>query len=199
MHEFNYNNSIKTKTMKKLAVLFAAVCCVMTLSATTYTSHIKVTINGISTEQDQVQVNVTSANGQYNLSLKNFSLTVEGITLPVGNIEVNGVEGVDEYGYTTIRYNQPIMITPGDNPAYSESDWIGPMLGEVPIELTSRFTDTALSANIDIDMTSVLGQVIEVSLFGVAPAEPALDGDVNKDNEVNVADVNAVIDIILNQ
>ena len=59
--------------------------------------------------------------------------------------------------------------------------------------MTSRFTDTALSANIDISL-ELLNQVIGVELFGVAPA---LEGDVNKDGEVNIADVNKIISIIL--
>lgn len=179
--------------MKKLFVIMAAACCALAINATTYTSHIKVSINQNSSEQDEVKVEVTQQNGTYSLSLKNFSLTAEGVTLPVGNIEVTGVAGVDEYGYTTILFNGPIYIAPGDDPAYSQDEWLGPMLGEVPIDLSARFTDTALSANIDITMEA-LGQVITVNLFGVAPA---LEGDVNYDGEVTVSDVNKVIDIIL--
>lgn len=179
--------------MKKLFVLMAAVCCAMALSATTYSSHLKVVINGEAAEQDQVQVVVTKADNGYNLSLKNFCLTIGEAVMPVGNIEVTNVEGVDEYGYTTIHHNSPLAITPGDDGVHQESEWVGPMLGEVPIDLTARFTDSALNANIDIELT-ILGQTIEVSLFGVAPV---LDGDVNHDNEVNIADVNNVIDIVL--
>ena len=58
---------------------------------------------------------------------------------------------------------------------------------------------TALSATIDIDMMSMMGQVISVELFGVAPATAGLEGDVNHDSEVNLADVNAVIGIILDK
>ena len=174
--------------------MLAVVCCFMALNATTYTCHLKVAINDIVSEQDQVQVDVNHENGMYNLSLKNFCLVTDGVTLPVGNITVTGVEGVNEYGYTTIIFNAPIEITPGEDPNYSESEWIGPLLGEVPIELTSRFIDTALSANIDIDMVAMLGQVIKVSIFGIAPA---LEGDVNHDMEVNINDINAVVNIIL--
>ncbi len=39
--------------------------------------------------------------------------------------------------------------------------------------------------------------VIAVNVFGIAPATEGLEGDVNKDNEVSIADVNSVIDIIL--
>lgn len=180
--------------MKKLFVMMAAVCCALAINATTYTSHIKVTVNTSSSEQDEVQVVLNEQNGLYNLSLKNFCLTAEGMTLPVGNIELSGLHGVDQYGYTTIVFNGPITITAGDDPAYGQDDWLGPMLGEVPIIATARFTDTALSANIDINL-EMLDQIIGVNLFGVAPA---LEGDVNHDGEVTVSDVNKVIDIILN-
>ena len=180
--------------MKKVLFTLAALCCTMALSATTYTCHLKVTINGESTEQDEVPVEVTLDNGLYNLNLNNFSLTADGVTLPVGNIEVMGVAGVDEYGYTTISYDDPVFITPGNDPQYGEDEWLGPMLGEVPLDMTARFTASALSAGIDIDLAATMGQVIRVELFGVAPA---LEGDVNKDGEVNISDVNAVIRIIL--
>jgi hypothetical protein len=180
--------------MKKIIAMLAAVSCSLALSATSYMCHLKVVINDVATEQDQVQVDVTKENGAYNLNLKNFLLVADGITLPVGNISVSGVEGVNEFGYTTITFSAPINITPGDDPNYNESDWIGPLLGDVPIDLTARFIGTALNANIDINMMDMLGQVINVSIFGVAPV---LKGDVNNDNEVNIADVNAVIDVIL--
>lgn len=176
---------------KRFLITLAAVCCTLALSATTYTCHLKVTINGTSTEQDQVPVEVVEEDNTYTLTLKNFVLIAEGIPMPVGNIQVAGVKGIDEYGYTTIMFNSPVPITAGDDPQYDF--WMGPDLGEVPLDLTSRFTDSALSANIDIDL-QLLGQIIGVELFGVAPV---LEGDVNKDGEVNIADVNNVIRIIL--
>lgn len=180
--------------MKKAFALFAAACCALALSATTYTCHIKVVVNGIVSEQDEVPVVVNESNGTYDLSLNNFCLTTEGITMPVGNIAVSGVEGIDEYGYTTIKFNAPITITAGNDGVHSQDEWIGPMLGEVPIDLTARFINSALDANIDIEL-AVLGQTIGVSLFGVAPS---IKGDVNEDGEVTISDVNSVIDIILN-
>ena len=179
--------------MKKLFVFMAAACCAMALSATTSTSHLKVTINGSAAEQDQVLVEVANTNGVYTLTLKNFVLIAEGVPMPVGNIEVSGVEGVDEFGYTTITFNGPINISAGDDPQYDF--WLGPELGEVPLDMVARFTGTAMSANIDINL-ELLNQIIGVQLFGVAPE---LKGDVNKDGEVTVADVNAVVKEILNQ
>ncbi len=72
--------------MKKFFVFMAAACCAMALSATTYTSHLKVTINETVAEQDQVQVEVVNTNGVYTLTLKNFVLVAEGVPMPVGNI-----------------------------------------------------------------------------------------------------------------
>jgi len=50
------------------------------------------------------------------------------------------------------------------------------------------------------EVAALFGSCMEnegvVQLFGVAPAPKT--GDVNKDGEVNIADVNNVIDIILN-
>ena len=164
----------------------------MALNATNYACHLKVVVNGHATEQDLVPVVVTNNNGTYDLSLKNFVLESDGENIPVGNIEVNGVTGTDEYGYTTIIYNEPITITPGDDPQYDY--WLGPMLGAVPVNLTARFTAAAANATIDIQLGDM---VISVDIFGVAPVEELVEGDVNKDGEVNIGDVNAVIKIIL--
>jgi len=183
--------------MKKFFAFLAAVGCAMALNATIYTCHVKVTINGTVSEQEEVPVEVNENNGAYDLNLKNFVLISEGIPMPVGNVTVTGVEGVDEYGYTTIHYDDNITITAGDDPQYDY--WMGPMLGLVPTVATARFIDTAISGDLHIDMSSTLGQVISVSIFGVAPAQEGMEGDVNKDSEVNIADVNRVIDIILSK
>ena len=181
--------------MKKFIVCFAAVCCALAISATTYTCHVKVIINGESTEQDEVPVVITENNGLYSLNLNNFVLWMGNYPMPVGNIAISGVPGVDEHGYTTTKFTDNITISEGDDPQYDT--WAGPLLGDVPIDAIARFTDTALSATIGIDMMSMLGQIINVELFGVAPAAASLEGDVNHDGEVNIADVNSVIDIIL--
>lgn len=179
--------------MKQTLSILAALCCAVALNATTYACHLKVVVNGVASEQDLVPVEVTNNNdGTYDLSLKNFALISEGESIPVGNIEVTGVNGTDEYGYTTIIYNESVMITEGNDPQYDY--WLGPMLGEVPLELTSRFTNSALTATIDITLGDM---VIAVDLFGVAPVDELSEGDVNHDGDVNIGDINAVIKIIL--
>ena len=179
--------------MKHSLAILAALCCAMALNANSYACHLKVVVNGHVSEQDLVHVVVTNNNnGTYDMSLKNFVLESDGENIPVGNIEVNGVAGIDEYDYTTIIYNEPITITPGDDPQYDY--WLGPMLGAVPVDLTARFIDAAANATIDIQLGDM---VITVDIFGVAPAEELMEGDVNGDNEVNIGDINAVIKLIL--
>ncbi len=181
--------------MKKFIACFAALCCAMALSATTYTCHVKVTINGNVSEQDEVQVTVVENNGAYDLDLKNFVLISDGIPLPVGNVTVTGVEGIDEYGYTTLNFDGFVNITPGDDPNYDY--WMGPLLGNVPTKAIARFIDTAISGDLHIDLTQSMNQDISVSIFGIAPAQSSLEGDVNHDGELSIADVNLLIDKIL--
>lgn len=183
--------------MKKIIFTLAALCCAMAINATTYTCHVKVTVNGYTTEQDEVQVDINRNDGAYDLSLKNFVLLSEGQAVPVGNVNLTGVPGIDEYGYTTLFFDDDIMITNGDDPQYDY--WLGPMISPVPTDAIARFTDTAISGDLYIDLSSTMGQIINVSIFGIAPSEGGLEGDVNKDKEVNIADVNKVIDIILSK
>lgn len=60
----------------------------MALSATTYTCHLKVVINGDPTEQEEVPVLVTNDNGSYSMFLNNFVLWMDGFPMPVGNITI---------------------------------------------------------------------------------------------------------------
>jgi len=181
--------------MKKLASLFILACFTLALGATDYSGHLRVTVNGEVTEQEQVPVQVTQdADGLYTLSLNNFVLESGDVKLPVGNITIKGVKGVDEYGYTTINYDDAVTITAGDDPNYSEDEWLGPMLGKVNIAMESRLTPTALDVTISIDLSATLGQKVEVDMFAVAPL---LKGDVNDDTEVSINDVNEVVDIIV--
>ena len=180
--------------MKKFFAFAAAACCAMALSATTYTCHLKVEINGQATEQEEVPVLVTNDNGSYSMYLNNFVLWMEGFPMPVGNITITNVQGVVEHGYTTIHYKGDINITAGDDPQFDT--WAGPLLSPVPVEIVTRFTETAAHASIYINLAN-MGQEINVSAFGVAPAPAVLEGDVNHDGEISVADVNRVIDLIL--
>ena len=72
------------------------------------------------------------------------------------------MEASEADGVKNFAVKQNINIVEGD----VEADfWMGPQLGEVPVDLTGKMTDYKLYCNINIDMVSTLGQTINVK-FG---------------------------------
>ena len=127
----------------------------------TYSEPLYVTINGETTPKQMAAVDVeTLAGGNINFALKNFILSVETESLYVGNIAVSDI-AVESDG--TFAYTGSITISKGDTPA--GADWMGPDLGNVPLELKGRFVgEDHVLVSIDIDMMSVMGQIINVHL-----------------------------------
>lgn len=152
--------------MKKTLLTFClSLCalCGMAQTQTNYNEKLVVKINEVSTDSIPAAITVIdNGDGTCDFSLKNFMLVGVDTTMPIGNVDLKGVKMETIDGISTISTNQSIIIQPGDDPNYNESQWIGPMLEEVPIVLTGKLTATALYANIDIDMTESLEQVINV-------------------------------------
>lgn len=152
--------------MKKTLLTFClSLCalCGMAQTQTNYNEKLVVTINEVSTDSIPAAITVVdNGDGTCDFSLKNFMLVGKDAPMPIGNVDLKGVKMETIYGISTISTNQSIIIQPGDDPNYNESQWLGPMLEEVPIVLTGKLTATALYANIDIDMTESLEQVINV-------------------------------------
>lgn len=152
--------------MKKTLLTFClSLCalCGMAQTQTNYNEKLVVTINEVSTDSIPAAITVIdNGDGTCDFSLKNFMLVGEDAPMPIGNVDLKGVKMETIDGISTISTNQSIIIQPGDDPNYNESQWLGPMLEEVPIVLTGKLTATALYANIDIDMTESLEQVINV-------------------------------------
>ncbi|MBR0360972.1 MAG: calycin-like domain-containing protein, partial [Paraprevotella sp.] len=151
------------KTLLTIALAVFALCG-FAQSTTTYTDDLTVTINGESTEPQETNILVTeNADGTYTLSLKNFMLGAGEDALGVGNIELSGITATEENGIKTFHVNQTINIAEGD--AEGVETWLGPMLGDVPIVLSAKMTNEKLYCTIDIDMMSLLEQIIYV-VFG---------------------------------
>lgn len=152
--------------MKKTLLTFClSLCalCGMAQTQTNYNEKLVVKINEVSTDSIPAAITVIdNGDGTCDFSLKNFMLVGKDAPMPIGNVDLKGVKMETIDGISTISTNQSIIIQPGDDPNYNESQWIGPMLEEVPIVLTGKLTATALYANIDIDMTESLEQVINV-------------------------------------
>lgn len=147
-------------------------------SAKVYTEDLYVTINNKETAGPQpTSVTVqTRYDGKINFLLKNFMLGSGEEVIPVGNIEVLGLErNGDDFSF-----NGNILITAGDLEGIESDSWFGPFLGDVPLNLTGKFVDdNHLKVSIGIDMSEKFGQVIDVHL-GYTPTIANMTVGANK-------------------
>ena len=151
--------------MKKflLTIAVAMTTLFATAQTKTYTDNLTVSVNGETSAPQQTTINVKSnSDGTYTLSLNNFMLVDTESTIPVGNIVIHNIAAEEADGVNNFAVNQNINIVEGDVVA---DYWMGPMLGEVPVDMTGKMTDYKLYCNIDIDMSALLGQKINVK-FG---------------------------------
>ncbi len=148
--------------MKKIFTLIAAIATTLNVLATDYTGTLTVSVNGEGGSQDAT-VSITENSGKYTLSIDNFML---GEDTPVGKIEVKDLTGTTKDGVTTLRTSQTIMMEAGSDPTIPEDEWLGLMLNEmggVPILMAANFDGNNMFTSISIDMTSTLGQLIDVT------------------------------------
>lgn len=148
--------------MKKFTTLLAVAILAIQGQATVYNGQLTVNVNGAVAEQAQ-PITIEESNGTYTLSIKNFSLTSGSDKIGVGNIVVSGLKNTGTATVKEVATNQKVTIAAGDDS--SVDAWMGPMLGEVPIDLKATFNDNALNTSINIDMTSTLSQYIKVSFI----------------------------------
>ena len=130
---------------------------------TTYTDDLVVTINEESTEPQKTDIKVTTnADGTYTLALDNFMLGAGEDVLPVGNIVLENITGEEKNGIVTLNVTRTINIQPGTTEGIAEENWLGPMLGDVPVVLVAEMTADKLHCLIDIDMMEAIQQMIKV-------------------------------------
>ncbi len=161
--------------MRKLLLTAACLCAASLGFATDYTDNLVVTVNGESNEVPETTVTVQELdNGNINFLLSNFTMTLSGNDAYVGNIELDDIEVTTEEGYKTFTYSGSTTIPAGNIEGVDEADWLGPMLGNVPLEMTGKMTDEQLYVTIDIDL-ELLSQTIHVEFgsdFEVTVQEP---------------------------
>lgn len=151
--------------MRKILLTFFTICLtVSTATAQNYTEDLIISVNGLSTKSPAANITVerNADNTACTFSLQNFCLIDEESNIPVGNITLEGVTMVDKGTYYELSTEQTIQITPGDDESIPV--WLGPELGDVPIVLSGKLTNTHLSANLDIDMSLAIGQIINVAV-----------------------------------
>lgn len=185
--------------MKKIFTLMMMAVMALGMTAKDYTGTLTVIVDGDGGSQDAVvSIEEGATAGTYTLSIKNFMLDNDGDPLPVGNIVLKDIPGTTVAGKTTITFNQNVLIENGD--LEEVPMWLGPVLGEVPIVMVAQFNDSDINVDIDINLES-LGQVIAVSFTNIEK-QPGGDtyapGDVNRDGNVNGADVTDLYTILLN-
>lgn len=152
--------------MRKLSTLFCAVLMTLSAMATDYKGNLTVSINGEGSTQPAT-ISIVENAGKYNLSILNFMLGEGESVLPVGNIVIENVTGAVAGNLTTLYVNKNITIQKGNAAGIADNAWLGPMLGEVPVKMSSSFnTNGLLGVNIDINMVT-LGQVINVTFENV--------------------------------
>lgn len=177
--------------MKKTLLAILTLCCSLTIAAQetkTYTDDLVVSVDGESTPAQKTDIEVTFSEDKTTctLALKNFCLG----EIKVGNIIVDNISLKEEDGYKTFEVSRIINITAGDLPGTTESDWIGPLLFDVPIEMTGKVTDDRLYCTIDINM-ELLNQIIKVT-FGNDITTSVSAITTNHNGKVNVYTINGV-------
>ena len=167
--------------MKKtlLTLMFAIATTFAMAQTTTFTDNLVVTIDGESTDPQETTIIVEqNANGTYKLALNNFTL---GGMIQVGNIVLDGITVTESNGIKSFQTSQEIFITAGEG---NEEDWMGPMLGAIPVSLTGKMDTENLYCTIDIDMSEALGQMINV-VFGEEDKVTSIE-DITVENSANV-------------
>ena len=148
--------------MKKFFSLIAAATLALTAMATDYTGTLAVTVNGETTNVPGTSISVTNDGSNYTLSVINFMLPVEGgDPIGVGTITLS-TQALVNNNLALLKVDQNITIAEGSDP--NVEFWMGPMLGDVPIKMTSLVADKAAYVNIDIELTE-MEQTINVKFL----------------------------------
>lgn len=147
---------------KTLLSLALALLSSLSMSAKDYTDTLDVTVNGLTTTQTATISVDKQADGRYNFALKNFKLNMAGAVMGIGNIELKNLVPATSSKGEVLATDTTITISNGDDK--SVAMWMGPMLGQIPLQLKTLVQDNHLYTVIDIDMAS-LNQVIHVT-FG---------------------------------
>ena len=130
------------------------------LESTDYSGFLTVTVNGNSADSQITTIRlIKNTDASYSFALDNFILGAGEDAMPIGNILLKNLT-VSEDG-NSFTANQTIQITEGNKEGVTS--WLGPQLGDVPVVLSATKNGDNMTADIDIDMTNTIGQIIKVS------------------------------------
>lgn len=130
----------------------------------TYDKYVGVTINGAISAPVAAPIEVKyNEDNTIDFNLKNFCLG----TIGVGNITLPGLAYNTTDG--TFSYTGNLNITAGDKEGIDP--WLGPALGDIPLNLQGTIKDDYFYVTIGIDMTGTdLKQMIDVEVGDLATA-----------------------------
>ena len=132
----------------------------------TYNKYVGVTVNGDLSAPVAAPIKVTYyEDNTIDFNLENFCLGDIG----VGNIALNNLNYATD---GTFSYNGKLEIAAGNDTDIEE--WIGPGLGEIPLNLQGTVTEDYFYVTIAIDMTESIGQVIDVEVGDLATANVSI-------------------------
>lgn len=167
------------KFLLTLSLCFAAFTA---MAQKQYTEKIVVTLDELSFPEATSTLSVTTNdNGTCDFVLPNFLLPSPepgADPMYVGTIDLKGVKMVKGEKANKISTDTNIEILPGNMEGVMTEQWIGPMLGPVPIKLDGELTDTDMSATIHIAMPNmnivvVIGEPIQSGIGQVAVQQSA--------------------------
>ena len=148
--------------MKKIFTLLMAATLSIGSYAKDYTDTLAVTVNGSTTTQTATISVDKNQDGTYNFNLKNFMLKAGEQTIGIGNIELKNLVPATSSKGEVLATDTTITISEGDDK--SVAAWMGPILGQIPLQLKTLVQDDHLYTVIDINM-AFLKQIIHVT-FG---------------------------------
>lgn len=182
--------------MKKFLLSFTL--CLVAIAAMAqkqYTEKIAVTLNGAAFPDATSTLSLTkNDNGTCDILLPNFLLPSPepgADPMYVGTIDLKGVKLEKGEKADKISIDTNIEILPGNMDGVITEQWIGPMLGPVPIKLEGELNDTDMSATINIampgmDIVVTIGEPIQ-SGIGQLTVQHAADKAVYSLSGVRVA------------
>ena len=132
----------------------------------TYDKYVGVTINGTISAPVAAPIKVIYyEDNTIDFALNNFSFGGQN----VGNIVLNNLDYATD---GTFSYTGDLYITEGDKA--DVPTWLGPFISPVPLNLTGTIKDDYFYVTIAIDMTSSIGQIIDVEVGDKEEAEVSI-------------------------
>ncbi|MCH5175957.1 MAG: PCMD domain-containing protein, partial [Prevotellaceae bacterium] len=146
--------------MRKIFTSLMLLASAVTAMATDYQGTLTVVINGFVAQPTTNQITLNDqTDGKYELTLKNFVLMQDDEPMPIGNIVLQNINAVDEEGAKVLETKQDITLQEGNLEGVDM--WMGPMLGEVPVDLRAVVSGDGSILTADIKIPLV-GQDVQV-------------------------------------